>query len=737
MAIKRKSNKKFLLKVMMFIFTIVCIYFLYSLSLLNGIENVLRIIITIVIFIMWLLLFIKGMNRLNNRKKSSKLIFTMFFISIILGFIGFNIAKTYSSIDKMSTSDNVYSSSIVTLKDSDADTIDDLAKEKIGMLSDQNNIEGNELPSEIIKKEKLKNKIVYYDSFISLIKGLYDGEVNFIFLPTNYGVMFSSIEGYESLESDTKIIYKYEKKKKIETSRKNGKLTDPFTVLVMGVDSEKENIKDSTFNGDALMLITFNPKTLSTTILSIPRDTYVPIACFSNNRKNKITHAAWYGEDCMIKTIENLVDIKIDYYLKINFKGVVNLVDALGGIEVDVPFSFCEQNSDRLWGNNTVYVEKGLRNLNGEQVLALARNRHPNPSMCSSKWTNYTSNDFIRGQNQQLIIKGMINKAKSIRSLDTVYDLLDTVANSMETNMSTSEILSLYNIGKDILINYSKNDASELINMKRLYISGYDAYIYDYSTISNQGTGLRLYNFVAYDGSIKDISNAMKINLGLKKEKVIKKFSFSVDDPYVETVIGRGNYNESGIALLPNFVGKDKSVATNYGSKYGLKINVEYTDSTSKKDLIISQSVSADTDVSEINSSKGITIKVSNGSKNNTTKEEVDCSLKKNRDDKDCKVPNFVNKKYSNFTYWYKYNKQYDIDYDDSSCKNSADIVISQTGVNSGSSIYDWINDKKKLTITCSSDNEKDKDVDDTEDKNDDTTAKTDDTVKEDNSKEE
>lgn len=479
----------------------------------------------------------------------------------------------------------------------------------------------------------------------------------------------------------------------------------------MGVDSEKENIKNSTFNGDALMLITFNPHTLSTTILSIPRDTYVPIACFSGKRKNKITHAAWYGEECMINTIEDLMDVDIDYYLKINFKGVVNLVNALGGIEVDVPFSFCEQNSDRKWGSNTVYVEKGLQNLNGEQVLALARNRHPNPSQCSSKWTNYNSNDFIRGQNQQLIIKGLLNKAKTIRSLNTIYDLLDTISNSMETNMTTSEILSLYDIGKDILIKYADSDASDLVNMQRLYISGYDAYIYDYSTKDNQGTGLRLYNFVAYDGSIKDVSNAMKINLGLKKETVIKKFSFSVDDPYEETIIGKDNYNEAGITLLPNFVGKDKSVAMSFGSRYGLKINVTYVDSISKKDLIISQSIPADADLDALAKNKGITIKVSKGSKNTSsnTDDDVDCSLKANRDDiKNCSVPSFVNKKYSAFTNWYKYNKQYDIEYDDSTCKNSTDIIISQMGINGGSSIYDWINGDKKLTITCSSDTQDD-----------------------------
>ena len=118
----------------------------------------------------------------------------------------------------------------------------------------------------------------------------------------------------------------------------------------MGVDSEKEGIENSTFNGDSLMLLTFNPETLSTTMLSIPRDSYVPIACFAGQRKNKITHAAWKGESCMIDTIQNFLDVKIDYYVKINFKGVVKLVDALGGVQVDVPYNLCEQNSNREWG---------------------------------------------------------------------------------------------------------------------------------------------------------------------------------------------------------------------------------------------------------------------------------------------------------------------------------------------------------------------------------------------------
>ncbi len=147
-------------------------------------------------------------------------------------------------------------------------------------------------------------------------------------------------------------------------------------------------------------------------------------------------------------TITNFTGIDIDYFVKINFKGVVKMVDTLGGVEVDVPYSFCEQDSNRKFGNNTIYVKAGLQTLYGEQALAFARNRHTWPEYCGIEWSNYVSNDFIRGQNQQTIIRALLNKIGDVKSLDTVYNLLDVIGDSMETNMTTSEILSFYNIAK-------------------------------------------------------------------------------------------------------------------------------------------------------------------------------------------------------------------------------------------------------------------------------------------------
>ena len=173
----------------------------------------------------------------------------------------------------------------------------------------------------MIKENDLQddNEIVKYDDYTSMIVDLYAGEIDGSFITSNYVSMFSGITGYENIESDTKVIAKKSKSmrksstSKVETASTGKSITEPFTILLMGIDSTDEVLeKNAIANGDTLILITFNPKTLNATMLSIPRDSYVPIACWSGNPENKITHAAAYGNDCMINTIEKYLDINID-----------------------------------------------------------------------------------------------------------------------------------------------------------------------------------------------------------------------------------------------------------------------------------------------------------------------------------------------------------------------------------------------------------------------------------------
>jgi LCP family protein required for cell wall assembly len=574
-------------------------YLIYMISKLNNIENNLRLYGSIVLGVICLILIVLSIHSFNKFKKGklTVLIILMFLIGGMAIFAGLNVDKVYASLAKVSDTSGytTYSSSLVTLKNSKAKAIGDIGSSTIGILSDTSSYEGSIIPKEVFKSKNISNKTKEYDSYIAMIDALLKGQINYIFLPTNYSVMFGSMDGYTDIKDKTKIIYTQTKKVKKEktSSSKATKITEPFTILLMGVDSETEGISGSTFNGDSLMLITFNPKTLSTTIVSIPRDSYVPIACFTNQRKNKITHAAWKGEECMINTIQNFLDVKIDYYVKINFKGVVKLVDTLGGVDINVPYNLCEQNSSRQWGANTIYITKGQQTLNGEQALAYSRNRHPNPGMCSSKWTNYTSNDFIRGEHQQEVVTALLNKFKSVKNLNTVYKLLDTISNNMTTNMSTDQILSLYNIFKDVSAKSNgMSDMSEALSIQKLHLNGYDARIFDYG-----GTNLSLYDYVLYDASVKAVSNAMKENLGLKKTTTVKSFSFDVNTPYVETVIGKDITGKKTLVQLPSFIGKTVSYARSFCSQNGISVTVN-----GGNGYVLKQSVPSGTNVEDIKS---------------------------------------------------------------------------------------------------------------------------------------
>ena len=296
----------------------------------------------------------------------------------------------------------------------------------------------------------------------------------------------------------------------------------------------------------------------------------------------------------MINTISNFLDVKIDYYVKINFKGVVKIIDTLGGVEVDVPYSFCEQDSNRKWGKNTIYVKEGFRTLNGEEALALSRNRKSNSKKCSSEWTSGVRNDFVRGQNQQLVLRAILNKMKSNVSLDMISKLLSTVSDNMETNMTTSEILSLYNIGKDILVKSNDSNMDELLGFSKLYLNGEDAYIYD------SRSGLNLYNYVLYPSSIKAVSNAMKINLGLIEPVMDKSFSFDINLDYEEEIIGKNETGSTGIVYLPSFIGMTEEEALSKAHKMGVSVTLKYSTGIGNIGTVIKQNYLQGTDISTI-----------------------------------------------------------------------------------------------------------------------------------------
>ena len=550
----------------------------YAIILYKGIETFYRAFGLLIL--LYLFFFISYLLLRSIAKKNKAAFLVPMLLSIILtasSCLGYYyLTKVYKAIDNYSETENMYYSSLVTY-DKTLNNEKDLNKKIIGIVNDENDIEGYILPNETINELKLdqNNTIKKYDSTMELLYALKNKKVDAAFFSRNYVDMFSTMEDFETIAEDTKVLY--EAKKVYESTEEDIKdvaasLDKPFSMLLIGVDSSQDGVT-SGYNADVLLLATFNPKTLKVTLTSVPRDMYLKTAC-SNGNYRRINTTTWGSSStCAVQTVENLFDVDIDYYAKINFKGVVQLVDAVGGIDVNVDYSICEQSSSRGWGKNTVYVEKGLQHLNGEQALALARNRHkPNDGSATGKamaeycptWTDGSRSDYTRGKNQMKVILGIVNSATKIKDPNKVVNILETIKSNFQTNIKSKDLLSLYNLGKSIVV----SDSSNLVNVQRMQLSGYNVWGSVYDPASKSYPAVT----IPYKGSINDIKKEITANLNNTKMTAVKEISFDLNEPYKDTIIGQGNYSESKIATLKNVSSYTVTEIKNYASSNGLKL---------------------------------------------------------------------------------------------------------------------------------------------------------------------
>ena len=603
------------------------ILFIKSILSLTGVETLLRIVV-IVLFILYLL-FYSFCNLLNLLQRKYKGLIITTLISILLTtifFVGsYYINYIYKNLDGMQENKElIYTTYLITLKDNSFNE-----ESKIGIINKTIDNDNHELSTKLYKNKKLDNDTTEYNDYIKMIGDLYNGNIEAIFVPGNYVTLFKNENGFENIASDTKIIYEYSEKRQNEDLNlvSDKDFNEPLTFLFLGVDSEGDGLNaNAAFNGDTLMLMSFNPKTLDAILLSIPRDTYVPIACNHNNYA-KINSSAAYGTSCVISTINNLLGINIDYYVKINFKGVVDLVEAVGGVEVNVEApsymadkyggKVCEQNSDRKFGDKLVCMNPGMQTLNGEQALAYARCRHM-----------YIGSDLDRVKHQQQVVEALANKAMHFSSIKEFQNILNAVSKNIATNMDTDTILSGYNVAKNVLGN--KLSGKDSINIEKATLETYSLNVY----VPSQGRNTSAQGY--YKDSLLDIQKSFNVILGKEKKELIKTFNFSVNETYEKSAPGKGKKTGASGELLPSFVGKTVSEVESFGSSHNIKINVRYVDSDSEfynKDVAVglvgNQSVHKDVLLSSVSE---LTVYVVNSKEtnNNVSENKSDNSSKSN-----------------------------------------------------------------------------------------------------------
>lgn len=247
---------------------------------------------------------------------------------------------------------------------------------------------------------------------------------------TAYGVYLhkkaeiAADNAFEAIEDREKSDYRDKAVKPIE---------DNVSILFVGIDdSEQRNQGDENSRSDALMLATLNNQSKTIKLVSIPRDSlvYIPEVGY----EDKITHAhAYGGTRVAIETVEELFEIPVDYYVKMNFDAFIDVVDALGEIEAEVPYALLEKDQ---FDRNTVKLDPGLQMLDGREALALAR-------------TRMQDNDLERGKRQQMILKSIMKKAASASSFTKYGDVIDAVGDNMKTDMTFEEMKSFFEYIKD------------------------------------------------------------------------------------------------------------------------------------------------------------------------------------------------------------------------------------------------------------------------------------------------
>lgn len=196
------------------------------------------------------------------------------------------------------------------------------------------------------------------------------------------------------------------------------KEAQPFSVLLLGVDQRKGD----TGRSDTMIVMTVNAEKNSVKMLSIPRDTRTEI--IGKGTEDKINHAyAFGGVKMSMDTVENFLDIPIDYYIQVNMEGFKDIVDSVGGVTVQNDFSFSQD------GNN---FPKGEITLSGSEALAYSRMRKQDPN-----------GDFGRQDRQKQIIRGVIKEGASLNSLTNYSNIFDALGNNVKTNLTFNEMVTV------------------------------------------------------------------------------------------------------------------------------------------------------------------------------------------------------------------------------------------------------------------------------------------------------
>lgn len=434
---KKKNTKKLLRKPINILSIIIGALFLIAMALIFCIITYLNVLptkyylpFTIIIIVFSLIV---GFVLLNVRiKKGIKSVF-LFIATIIttICFLGSHYAfktldffKIISNAD-LRTKENYY---VMVRSDSKYQSLEDIKSFSLGTFNENTNVYKDAI-DELTKKVDVT--LVETESSLEAIEWLLEDEVSVILLSNLHKEQYE--EDHGSLDEKVRIIETIEvvsESTETEVVAIKPVSDDVMTIYISGIDTYGTiNLRS---RSDVNMLVTINTKNHEILLTSIPRDYYVQLHD-KTGYKDKLTHAGIYGVNTSIQTIQDFMGIDINYYVRVNFSTLEKVVDAIGGIDVYSDKAFVPHT------NKSLYIKQGTVHMDGKTALAFARERYA-----------YESGDRHRVQNQQDVLKAIINKATSDVSILTRYtSLLDSISGYFQTNVDMSEISEIVKIQLD------------------------------------------------------------------------------------------------------------------------------------------------------------------------------------------------------------------------------------------------------------------------------------------------
>lgn len=392
----------------------------------------LPVILVIILFSLILLLLIN----FCAHGLATKIIFSflVILISVAYGLGDYYLYSTASTLnivtEQAAKSKNTVS--LIVMAESTKTDVQDINGSKIGVLKNINK-EGTKKSLNDISKQNIGYSTEKFDNVPAMLQALYEGEVDAIILNEAYRSNVSEIENYGNFNNETKVIHQtvYYTKEANNSLAVSDITSKPFTILITGNDSF--GTLDEVSRSDVNMIVTINPLTSTILMTSIPRDAFVTEVCddYACNYgvEDKLTHTGIYGADTTKDTLENLLDIDINYIFRVNFSSMIDIVDALGGIDIDVAEGMAVS---RFYSDSTLEgVHEGQNHLNGKRALAYSRERKA-----------YLDGDVQRARNQQQVLQAMFKKASSPEIITKYSNILKAVGKAFDTNMTTKEITS-------------------------------------------------------------------------------------------------------------------------------------------------------------------------------------------------------------------------------------------------------------------------------------------------------